>query len=93
MRRTDIDGEGNSDANQGKSLSGSGRRLDTVIPFPSRDHPRVPAASNPSSADELDAFVCVGEAVAAVVLRLRGGFPKIKALVPAREEEEDRDQL
>lgn len=38
-------------------------------------------------------FEPLGDAVAAVVLRLRGGFPRVKVLAPVLgEEEEDRDQ-
>lgn len=59
-----------------------------VIPFPRRAKAAAsagPAASNSSSADELDApFIPLSDAVAAVVLKLRGGFPRVKVLVPAK---------
>lgn len=85
-RRTEVDGEGD-DAKPNVAHTCSGRRLDTVIPFPRSVEAAAscgPAASSPSSADGLDAFISVGEAVAAVVMSLRGGFPRVKVLVPAK---------
>ncbi|KKX29573.1 hypothetical protein YH62_15540 [Rhizobium sp. LC145] len=68
--------------------------MDAVIPFPSR---RANSAASSGSAAGGDppsppaSFVPVGDAVAAVVLRLRGGFPKVKVLAAGpREEEKDR---
>lgn len=96
MRRTEIDGENpGTDANQADVLSRSAARGTSVLQFPRRadtaalggsaaggDPPSPPAPFEP-----------LGDAVAAVVLRLRGGFPRVKVLAPVlREEEEDRDQ-
>lgn len=62
-----------------------------VIPFPRRAKAAAsagPATSNSSSADELDApFIPLSDAIAAVVLKLRGGFPRISVTGPSREDE------
>lgn len=61
-----------------------------VITFPRRANipPRCPAASSSYSAEELDAFFTpIGEAMSAVVLRIRNSCIRIQATVPAMEEE------
>lgn len=91
MHRRDDETDG------GKRLAGllpavSGPPGPTVIPFR-----RANSAASSGSAAGGDPpsppapFVPVGDAVAAVVLRLRGGFPKVKVLASGpREEEKDR---
>lgn len=83
--------EEGDDAIPSAALSCSGvRRLDNVIPFPRRANvpPRCPAASSSYSAEELDAFFTpIGEAMSAVVMRIRNSRIRIQATVPAMEEE------
>lgn len=87
-RRTEVDDEGD-DAKSNAALVCSGRRLDAVIiPFRRAHSAACPAASSPYSADGLDAFISVGDAVAAVVLSLRGGFPRIICDRPGDWEED-----
>lgn len=85
-----IDGEGATDANQDASLSGSGiRRLGNVIAF-RRANPAAscgPVAGSDPPSDP--AFIPLGHAVAAVVLRLRDGFPRIRVAGPDQEEAEE----
>lgn len=80
-RRTEVDGEGD-DAKPTAALTCSGvRRTENVIPFPRRSAlpSCAPAASSPYSADGLDAsFIPLSDAVAAVVISLRGGFHRIR---------------
>lgn len=53
-----------------------------------------PAASSPYSADGLDAhFIPVGQAVAAVIMSLRGGFPRINCDRPGAWEDNYPDGL
>lgn len=82
--------EEGDDAIPSAALSCSGfRRLDNVIPFRRANvPPRCPAASGSYSAEELDAFfTTIGEAMSAVVLRIRNSRIRIQATVPALEEE------
>ena len=83
--------EEGDDAIPSAALSNSGvRRLDNVIPFHRRANvpPRCPAASSSYSAEELDAFFTpIGEAMSAVVMRIRNSRIRIQATVPAMEEE------
>ena len=90
-RRDDETDDGTGLAGLSPVVSGSPGQ--TVIPFrraatsasfgsaAGGDPPSPPAPFEP-----------LGDTVAAVVLRLRGGFPRVRVLAPAREEEEDRDQ-
>ena len=91
-RRTEIDGEGDDAIPTAAPTCPGVRRRDNVIPFRRVEAAAScvgPAASSPYSADRLDAhFVPVGEAVAAVVMSLRGGFPRIRVTGPAEWEEE-----
>lgn len=91
-RRSEFDGEGD-DAIPGAALTCPGvRRRDNVIPFRRVEAAAScvgPAASSPYSADGLDAsFESLGNAVAAVVMSLRYGFPRIRVTGPAEWEEE-----
>jgi hypothetical protein len=86
-RRTDVDGENKgADANQSDVLSRPGvRRLDAVIPFP---RPSTAASVRSGAGDTppvSSAFVPLGEAVDAVVMKLRGDFPRLRVLRIARE--------
>lgn len=88
MHRTDIkDGEADTLAGNPASPFGppSGPN---VIPFSRAHSAACPAASSPYSADGLDALTCIGDAVAAIVLRLRGGFPRIICDRPGDWEED-----
>lgn len=93
MRRTDIDGEGSTDANRDGSLSGSGRRLNAVIQFPCRPSTAASgglvAGGDPSPPPA--PFDRLGGNVQAVVLRLKDNRVRIKVLAPAGDEE-DRGQ-
>lgn len=99
MRRSDVDDGRELDlAGSSPSSVGSDRRLGAVIPFVRRTV--TAAATGSAGAVETSSaapFIPVGEAVAAVILRLRGGFPKIQVLAPVltpwEEEEEDWDEL
>jgi len=92
MRSTDIDGEGNeADANRPASLSGSGRRLDAVIPFPSR---RTKTAAGPAAGDDPSSspapFQSLGSVTQAVVLRLANDAVRLNVLAPDRSWEEEQ---
>lgn len=89
MRRTGIDGEGRSvEANQASSLSGSGtRRPDPVIPFPRRPDPPSVLLAETSPPEVSAPFVPLSVPVAAVVLRLRTRYPKLKVLRASDREE------
>jgi hypothetical protein len=96
MRRTDVnDGREENLAGSSSSAVGPDRRLDAVIPFSRRA--AIAAASGSAGATETSSaapsFIPVGIAVAAVVLRLRGGFPRIQALRIAEEEQESDPEL
>lgn len=88
-------GEGD-DAERQSALSCSGvRRPDCVIPFPSRRDsvpPRCPAAGDTPPVS-LAPFIPVGQAVAAVILSLRGGFPRINCDRPGAWEDNYPDGL
>lgn len=90
-RRTEVDGEGD-DAKPTTAPTCPGvRRRDNVIPFRRVEAAAScvgPAASSPYSADGLDApFIELGEAVAAVVMSLRNGLPRIQCDRPGAWEE------
>jgi len=87
-RRTDFDGEGSTDANQGNSLSGSGfRRLDSVVPFPRRDASRSAFVSAAEvSPPEASAPPSLGLLVQAVVLRTANKRLRLSVLRAAGEE-------
>lgn len=89
-RRSDIDGDG------AKVLAGTNTPppaaspRDVVVPLRRvRSSSGLAAGGDPPSSPA--PFVPVGEAVAAVVLRLRGGFPRVKSLVQTGGD--DLDQL
>lgn len=91
MRRTDIDGEGDTDANQGISLSGSGRRLDAVIPFPRRAKSAACPAAEDTPPVSSAPFEPLGPLVQAVVMRLKDDRVRLKVMAAGpREEETDR---
>lgn len=88
-RRTEIDGEGDDAIPTAAPTCPGVRRRDCVIPFPSRRYgvpPRCPAAGDTPPVS-LAPFIPVGQAVAAVILSLRGGFPRISVTGPGREED------
>lgn len=93
-RRTDFDGEGSTDANQGNSLSGSGfRRLDSVVPFPRRDASRSAFVSAAEVSPPEASAPSIGPLVHAVVMRIANKRTlRIRAIVPAQEED-SRDDL
>jgi hypothetical protein len=75
------------------SASSPARRIgETIIPFPAP--PQLPGreGAGVTSASASSTFIPLSEPVRAVVMRLQGRFPRIKVLVPIREED-DRDQL
>lgn len=91
MRRTDIDDDG-AEILPGTSAPSSGPPLGpTVIAFRrANPPPRRPVADDTPPVSSAP-FQPLGEAVAAVVVRLRGGFPKVKVLAAGpREEAKDR---
>lgn len=91
-RRIENFGDGNgTDANQAGAVSGPGtRRTRTnLLSFPS------PAAKNAGAKEGADvssasasSFQMLGDLTHAVVLRLAGGYPKIRGPVRLREEEQ-----
>jgi len=93
-RRTDFDGEGSTDANQGNSLSGSGfRRLDSVVPFPRRDASRSAFVSAAEvSPPEASAPPSLGSLTQAVVLRLANKRIRVQALT-SRNREAEHDEV
>jgi hypothetical protein len=88
MRRTDINEEGGTDANQGTSLSGSGRRLDSVIPFPRRADPPSGFAAEVSPPEASAPFESLGSVTQAVVMRLANDAVRLRVLRVAREEDD-----
>lgn len=90
-RRTEVDGEGDDAKPTAAPTCPGVRRRDNVLPFRRVEAAAScvgPAASSPYSADGLDAhFIEIGEAVAAVILSLRGGFPRIQCDRPGAWEE------
>lgn len=91
MRRTDIDGEGRTDANQGNSLSGSGfRRLDTVIPIRRAETSALFGSSAGGDPHSPPApFEPLSDAVSAVVLRIRNSRLRLKVAGSGAREEDD----
>jgi hypothetical protein len=88
MRRIEIDGENpGTDANQAEVLSRSAART-SLIPFPCRPAPRPVTAAGSDLPPPLDPapFEPLGNAVAAVVMRLRGDFPRVSVLRVAGED-------
>lgn len=83
-RRTDFDGENKgTDANQADVLSGSGRRLDSVIPFPFPRRTEAAASEGSAGCSETSSghpFIPLGTAVAAVIMRL--GSSRLRAFGP-----------
>lgn len=92
-RRTEVDGEGDDAIHTAAPTCPGVRRRDNVIPFRRVEAAAScvgPAASSPYSADGLDAhFIELGEAVAAVVMSLRSGFPRINCDRPGSWESGD----
>lgn len=79
MRRRDDDDRGENLAGLSPSAIGSGRRLDAVIPFPRRtDAAATGSAAGDTPPVSLASFEPLGEAVAAVVMRLRGGSVRLR---------------
>lgn len=86
--RSDLNGEGD-DAKPTAALTRSGvRRTENVIPFRRTDRPSCRPAAGGDPPSPPAPFEPLGNAVAAVVLRLRGGFPRIRVTGPAEWEEE-----
>lgn len=83
-RRTEFDGEGNSDANQGASLS-AGRRLGTVVqfPFPRRDTAASVPAGGVETSSTPPSFQSLGSVTQAVVMRLQGRRFPLQVFVPS----------
>lgn len=96
-RRTEVYGEGDDAIPTAAPTCPGVRRRDNVIRFRRVEAAAScvgPAASSPYSADGLDAhFIPVGEAVAAVILSLRGGFPRINCDRPGAWEDNGPDGL
>jgi hypothetical protein len=89
--RTDIDGEGRSDANQGSSLSGSGRRLDAVIPIRRAETSALFGPSAGGDPHSPPAPHSLGALTQAVVMRLANKRVRIRVAGPGAREK-DRDQ-
>lgn len=89
-RRTDFDGDGSPDANQGNSLSTSGvLRLDTVVPFSRKTSAALDglaAGGDPLSSPAIP----LGSAVQAVVMRLANKRIRLRVSGPDREDSLDR---
>ena len=96
-RRTEVDGEGDDAIPTAAPTRPGVRRRDNVLPFRRVEAAAScvgPAASSPYSADGLDAhFIELGEAVAAVVMSLRGGLPRINCDRPGAWEDNSPDGL
>ncbi|MCZ7502010.1 hypothetical protein [Agrobacterium sp. ST15.13.015] len=60
-----------------------------LIPFPKSNLPPPRSLDADGEPHLPSAFIQVGEAIAPVLLRLRGGFPRIKMRADTREERED----
>ena len=97
--KANSDGEGDDAIPTAAPTCPGVRRRDNVLPFRRVEAAAScvgPAASSPYSADGLDAhFIPVGQAVAAVVMSLRGGLPRINCDRPDgwEMEEDHRDGL
>lgn len=89
MRRTDTDGDDEAQGSCGANFPAVSRSAagETVIPFPqSRAASGSAAAGDPHQ--DPAAFIQLGSAVAAVVMRLRSARPSIKVLSQTTREEE-----
>ncbi|MCZ3377453.1 hypothetical protein JJQ51_16005 [Rhizobium sp. AG207R] len=94
MHRKDDDrDEGENLAGLSPFVAGSDRRLNAVIPFP-RDRSAIGLANEGTEAASVPSpFIPLGNATAAVVMRLSKQFPRIKVLVAdAGREESTRDE-
>ena len=94
MRRTDIDDDG-AKILAGTRAPSSGPPLGpTVIQFPRSSAAALAAegseGADVSSASASSTFVSLGAVTHAVVLRLQGGFPKIRGPARLREEHQPR---
>lgn len=93
-RRIENFGDGNgTDANQTGAVSGPGtRRTRTnLLSFPSPAAKTAGAKEGAGvSSASASSFVSLGSAVHAVVLRLRGDFPRVRVAGAPREEEQAR---
>lgn len=93
MRRTDTDGEGNSDANQSASLSGGPPLGPKIISFP-RQPSSAASGGLVAGGDPMPPpahFVRLGD-VQAVVLRLKDNRLRLKVAAGPREEDKDRQR-
>ena len=94
MRRTDDKKDG-SDGLAGLSPAVSGSPGPTVIPFPrDRRAASVDLAAAGDPRQDPAAFIPIGQAASAVLMRVRNSRLKVKVLVStsAGEEDEGRDQ-
>ncbi len=64
-----------------------------LIPFPKSNLPPPRSLDADGEPHLPSAFIQVGEAIAPVLLRLRGGFPRIKMRAGTREEGDDTSPL
>ncbi|WCA57792.1 hypothetical protein G6M16_008810 [Agrobacterium tumefaciens] len=64
-----------------------------LIPFPKSNLPPPRSLDADGEPHLPSAFIQIGEAIAPVLLRLRGGFPRIKMRADTREEREDISPL
>lgn len=87
-RRTEVDGEGDDAKPTAAPTCPGVRRRETVIEFRRSDRPSCRPAAGGDPPSPPAPFEPLGNAVAAVVLRLRGGFPRIRVTGPAEWEEE-----
>jgi hypothetical protein len=94
MRRTDLE-DGEADTLAGVPASPFGPPTGpTVLKFPCRPAPRPVTAAGSDLPPPLDPapFEPLGNAVAAVVMRLRGGFPRVNVMAAGHPEEESDRQ-
>lgn len=84
MRRSDdVSGRGKDLAGPSPSAAGSDRRLDAVIPFPSRRAtPPLRSAAGGDPPSSPASFEPLGSIVRAVVLRLQDDRVRLNVLVP-----------
>lgn len=86
-RRTEVDGEGDDAIPTAAPTCPGVRRRETVIEFRRSDRPSCRPAAGGDPPSPPAPFEPLGNAVAAVVMSLRGGFPRISVTGPGREEE------